>query len=199
MSSYKSPGDCLTLVAPYARASAGLGAKVGAIFGVSTTDVGSGDEGVFCVSGVHEILKVGSQAWAQGDRIYWNDSSKYCTNDSAAGMFIGVATEAVGSGAGETTGTVKLCPSSELTEGPQAAEAALTGSLTGTVNGALVDVAATAGSCAGAGSPNASNVDTAIATAVASIVTGVNEQNKEMLTKINAILAKLVLAGILDA
>lgn len=73
----------------------------------------------------------------------------------------------------------------------------LTGTLTGTVNGALVDVAATAASTAGGSGPTAGQVDTGIATAVASIVLGVNEQNKEFLTKINAILAALRTAGII--
>lgn len=62
------------------------------------------------------------------------------------------------------------------------ASTALTGTLTGTANGSLVDVAASAGACAGGGSPSATNVDTAIATAVATIVSGVNEQLKEIQT-----------------
>lgn len=72
-----------------------------------------------------------------------------------------------------------------------------TGTLTGTVNGVLVDVAAAAGACAGAGSPSATNVDSAIATAVAPIVSGVNEQLKEIVTKQNAILAALVAAHLM--
>jgi len=72
---------------------------------------------------------------------------------------------------------------------PAANVAALTGTLTGTANGALVDVAASAGACAGGSTPTATQVDTAIATAVATIVSGVNEQNKEFLTKINEIVA----------
>jgi hypothetical protein len=35
-------------------------------------------------------------------------------------------------------------------------------------------------------------VDSAIATAVASIVTGVNEQNKELMTKVNQLVADFV-------
>jgi hypothetical protein len=65
---------------------------------------------------------------------------------------------------------------------------ALTGTLTGTANGSLVDVAAAAGACAGGSTPTAAQVDTAIATAVAPIVTGVNEQNKELQAQINALI-----------
>jgi len=111
---------------------------------------------------------------------------------------IGVAMAAVAVTAGLVTGVVRLNGASPATaEGPQTAETDLTGTLTGTVNGALVDIAATAGACAGVAEPSATQVDTAIATAVASIVTGVNEQNKEVLTKINAILAALRAAGII--
>lgn len=84
--------------------------------------------------------------------------------------------------------------------------AALTGTLTGTVNGALVDVAAAAANCGGSTTPAASDVNTAIATAVATIVSGVNEQNKEMMTMINKLVADnvrlraaLVAAGIIHA
>jgi hypothetical protein len=70
-----------------------------------------------------------------------------------------------------------------------ATAAALTGALTGTADGALVDIAATAGGCAGTTTPSATNVDAAIATAVASIVTGTNEQLKELLTMVNKLTA----------
>lgn len=70
-----------------------------------------------------------------------------------------------------------------------ATAAALTGTLTGTVNGALVDIAATAGACEGAATPTATQVDAAIARAVATIVSGANEQIKELQTMLNAAIA----------
>jgi hypothetical protein len=69
--------------------------------------------------------------------------------------------------------------------------AALTGTLTGTVDGVLVDVAATASAVVGGATPTAAQVDTGIALAVSTIVTGVNTQNKELMTKLNEILAAL--------
>lgn len=69
--------------------------------------------------------------------------------------------------------------------------AALTGTLTGTANGSLADVAAAAGACAGGATPSATNVDAAIATAVAPIVSGVNEQLKELQAAVNGIIAAL--------
>lgn len=68
---------------------------------------------------------------------------------------------------------------------------ALSGTLTGTANGSLADVAAAAAATAGGATPSAAQVDTGIATAVATIVSGTNEQLKEIQTKLNAIIAAL--------
>lgn len=105
---------------------------------------------------------------------------------SVAGIVLGVDTDGVWVGDAAPKGAL-------------AAEADLSGALTGTANGSLADIAATAGACAGGATPTAAQVDTAIATAVASIVTGVNEQNKELQTKINSLLAKLRTAGTITA
>jgi len=67
--------------------------------------------------------------------------------------------------------------------------ATLTGALTGVVNGALVDIAATAAATAGGATPTAGQVDAGIATAIASIVTGANEQNKELMAMVNKLTA----------
>lgn len=188
MQNFRQNGDVLDLVAPY-DVAAGKGAKVGSLFGYAKSDVLSGATGQFVVEGVvKDAVKVGSEAWAVGDKLYWDDSNKRLTKTSTAGMCVGYAGSVVGSGSGETTGDIILAPDGHAVS---SVPADLAGSLTGTVDGTLVDVAATAGSCAGGSSPTAANVDTAIATAVASIVTGINTQNKELLTKINALLAVL--------
>ena len=233
-------GDILDLLAPYDRTS-GQGMQVGQIFAVALGTALSAAAIRGKTSGVWLLTKVGSQAWAVGDKVYWDDGNKRCTTVATAGMLIGVATTIAGSGSTVVTGYVRLNGVAPAAlEGPQAAEAditdnsggasadgtiavvtaptALTGTLTGTVNSALVDIAATAGSCAGTSTPSATNVDSAIATAVASIVTGTNEQLKELQTAIgqdrtaiialtdavkelstkqNALLAKLRIVGII--
>jgi predicted RecA/RadA family phage recombinase len=127
--SYKQPGKTLSLVAPYARASSGLGAKMGAIFGVSCDAIENGATGRFETEGVHELDKVSAQAWAQGDRIFWDDSAKLCTNVATAGMLIGYATAAAANPTAK--GSVKLLGvAPALLEGVQAAiadGAAITG------------------------------------------------------------------------
>lgn len=194
---YIQDGKTITLTAPYQRDS-GLGAQVGSIFGVALQTVANAVAGEFATTGVWLLAKLSTDEWAQGDKVYWDNTNKRCDTDPTVGMLIGVATTAAANPS--STGYVRLNGTSPATsEGPQAAEADLTGTLTGTANGSLADIAASAGACAGGATPTATQVDTAIATAVATIVTGVNEQNKELLTKINAILAKLRTAGIISA
>ena len=107
MKNFVQAGDMVTLAAPYA-VSSGDGALVGSIFGVATGDIASGDDGEFKTTGVFDLLKVGSQAWTVGAKIYWDNTNKYCTTTSSGNTLIGVALTAVGSGAGETTGRVRL-------------------------------------------------------------------------------------------
>lgn len=193
---YVAPGKILELTAPYDRTS-GQGMQVGSIFAVALGTALSGAAITGQVDGVWTLTKVGSQAWAVGDKVYWDNSNKRCTTVATDGMLIGIATAVVASGAGDTTGNVRLNGvSPSALEGPQTTIAAIAGTLTGTVDGTIADIAATAGACAGGATPTAANVDTAIATAVATIVTGTNTQLKELQTTVNAILVALKAAGI---
>lgn len=109
MKNYIQGGDTVTLTAPYAVTS-GQGALVGSIFGVATGDIANAAVGEFKTTGVFDLTKAASQAWTVGVRIYWDDAAKVCTTAAAAGAnkLIGVALVAVGSGAGETIGRVRL-------------------------------------------------------------------------------------------
>ncbi|KAF0124703.1 MAG: hypothetical protein FD152_2940 [Xanthobacteraceae bacterium] len=84
MKNYVQPGNTITLTAPYA--------------------VASGD----ALVGVFDITKVGSQAWTVGAKVYWDDTNKRCTTVATDNTLIGVAVEAVASGAGDTIGRVRL-------------------------------------------------------------------------------------------
>ncbi len=169
---FKAPGKVLGVTAPY-DLLVGAGCKVGAIFGVAQDAATSGDVDVqIDTEGVHELVKDAGTAWAVGDRAYWDDSAKEVDTDSAAGMLIGYVTEVAESAA--VLGKVKLLGcAADMLEGPQAAQ---------------VDTAAAAAATAGASTPSAAQVDTGIATAIAPLV-----------VTINALLAKLRLAGIIDA
>lgn len=174
--SYKQPGSILTLTAPYARATSGLGAKVGAIFGVSMDTVAEAVEGQFQTDGVHTLAKTSAQAWAVGDKIYWDDSNKRCDNVATVGMLIGYATAIAADPSASGNVKLKGVPSS-LLEGVQAAIADLTmgtNITAATANGSLTDSSGT--------NPTEDQF---------------NELAKELGTKVNAILAALRIAGIL--
>lgn len=107
MKNYVQPGDTITFTAG-ADIASGAGVLIGTLFGVATTAVANGASGEAAVVGVFDLVKVGSQAWTVGAKIYWDDSNKRCTTVSTSNTLIGVATAAVGSGAGETVGRVRL-------------------------------------------------------------------------------------------
>lgn len=151
-------GSVLTLTAPYDVVS-GEGAKVGGIFGVADGDYAEAASGEFHTEGVFELEKTSAQAWTVGEKIYWNDSTKKCDTDSAAGMLVGVATAEAANPS--STGTVKLCGVPDLSEGAQAA---------------VADLAA----ITGGESPT-------------------EAEHNLVITKVNALLAALRLAGIIDA
>ncbi len=58
-------------------------------------------------TGVFELPKVGSQAWTVGVKVYWT-SGGAATTTASGNTLIGTAFAAVGSGAGETLGKVRL-------------------------------------------------------------------------------------------
>lgn len=107
MKTYIQPGNTVTLPAPYAVAS-GDGLLVGALFGIATHDAAENAEVETHLVGVVEIAKVGSQAWAVGDRIYWDDTAKRATKTATDNTLIGAAVIAVADGAGDTIGRVRL-------------------------------------------------------------------------------------------
>jgi predicted RecA/RadA family phage recombinase len=104
---FVQPGTTLTLAAPYA-VSSGDGLLVGAIFGVASGDADTGDSVEATLVGVFDLKKVASQAWAVGDKVYWDNTAKAATKTSSGNTLIGVAVATVGGTASETIGRVRL-------------------------------------------------------------------------------------------
>jgi len=107
MRNYIQPGHAITLLAPHDVVS-GDGLLVGAIFGVAGHDALSGAEVETQLTGVIDIGKAASQAWTAGARVYWDNTAKRVTNVASGNTLIGVAVLAVGSGAEEVVGRVRL-------------------------------------------------------------------------------------------
>ncbi len=195
----------MPFTAPTGGVVSGIPVLIGSLLAVPATDKAETLTFDGRVTGVFRYTKTASQAWTEGQKIYWDtravgSGGQRFTSDGTQGPLVGVAAEVVAGGAGDTEGEVRLNGAAPAaSEGPQAAEADLAGTLTGTTDGTLVDVAAAAAATAGGSTPTAAQVDTGIATAVAPIVLGINLQNKELMTKINLILAKLRIAGIIAA
>lgn len=98
MNNYIGPGNAVTLVMPYA-VNAGSGVLKGTLFGVAQNTYASGATGVMVTEGVFTQLVKASgtgEAWAVGDRLYWDDSAKNLTKNSTGRYGIGVALEAIG-------------------------------------------------------------------------------------------------------
>ena len=107
MKNFVQPGNTVTLTAPYAVAS-GDGLLVGSIFGVAAGTAALGETVEAALTGVFDVTKIGSQAWTVGAKVYWDDANKRTTNVATSNTLIGVATEAVAGGAGDTIGRVRL-------------------------------------------------------------------------------------------
>ena len=107
MKNYVQPGKTITLAAPYA-VSSGDGLLVGAIFGVSTASAAIGEAVEAALVGVFDLKKAASQAWAVGDKVYWDNTAKETTKTATSNTLIGVAVEVVGNGASDTVGRLRL-------------------------------------------------------------------------------------------
>ncbi|KZE33147.1 DUF2190 family protein [Chelatococcus daeguensis] len=107
MKNYVQPGNTITLTAPYAVVS-GDGLLVGSIFGVAAGSAALGETVGASLVGVFDLKKVASQAWAAGDKVYWDNTNKEATKTATGNTAVGVATEAVAGGAGDVIGRVRL-------------------------------------------------------------------------------------------
>jgi predicted RecA/RadA family phage recombinase len=113
MVNFVQDGQTLVLTAPYAVAS-GAGALVGRLFGVATDTYGNGVVGEFKMKGVFDLAK-DTSTFAEGDKVYWDNSAKLCTSVATAHDIIGFCcptlidgTTAKGGASGDATVRVYL-------------------------------------------------------------------------------------------
>jgi predicted RecA/RadA family phage recombinase len=105
---YQQPGHSLDLIAPTGGVTTGVPLLIGALFVVPNVTAAQTLPFTGMVVGVHSYTKTASQAWVQGQAIYWNTSTAAFSSDPSTGPYVGVAVEAVAGGAGDTTGKVKI-------------------------------------------------------------------------------------------
>jgi len=118
MKNYVQHGKTMTVTAPYAVSSGG-GVEIagtGYIFGVAVNNQNLGDNMEVVVEGVFDLTKDAS-TFANGDYVYWNNTTFQCTSTATGNKKIGVAsmlmpdgTSAPGGATGDPTVRVRLNP-----------------------------------------------------------------------------------------
>lgn len=102
------PGGTLDLTAPSGGVVTGLTYKIGTLIVVALVTKDQTLKFAAATEGVFEVPKAASQAWTEGAAVYWDDTNKVYTTTSSGNTKAGVAVVAVGSGAGEVLGIVRL-------------------------------------------------------------------------------------------
>lgn len=108
MNNFVQPGDLITAAAPTGGVVVNRPYLIGAMLGLAMSTVAETEDCAFRVTGVIKYTKSASQAWAVGDRIYWDDANTRFTNVAGEGVFCGFATKVVAGGSTDTTGYVRL-------------------------------------------------------------------------------------------
>jgi len=90
MKNQTQAGGTLTLVAP-SNLTAGQGFLVGAIFAIASQNALIGEQVEGKRNGVFTLPKTSAQAWATGDRIYWDAANNRCDKVGTVGLLIGAA------------------------------------------------------------------------------------------------------------
>lgn len=107
MKNFIQPGDTVTVPAP-ANVASGAPVLVGDIFGVAVYSCQTGEDLELATEGVFDLPKASSQAWTVGAKIYFDAATKTLTATVGSNRFVGHALLAVGGGADETIGRVRL-------------------------------------------------------------------------------------------
>lgn len=106
---YIQPGDTMEYTAPAGGVTKGVGVMIGAqlVIAIDTAAAGAAFRGK--AVGVWSHAKAASQAWTEGQAVYWDNTNKVFSNVATVGFFrAGTAAAAVAGGAGDTTGLVRL-------------------------------------------------------------------------------------------
>lgn len=111
MKNFIGVGNRVTLTAT-AAVTSGQPVLLGSLFGIAENAAAIGDPLVLVLNGIFDLTKTASQAWTVGQLIYWDVATSRVTSTVATNKLIGVAVLAVGGGAGETTGRVRLTAAS---------------------------------------------------------------------------------------
>lgn len=91
MRNYVQPGHSLPLTAPAGGVVSGSGYLIGSLFVVSQLTVAAGAPFTALIDGVVDLPKA-TGAVTEGQKIYWNDTTKVVTTTASGNTLIGAAT-----------------------------------------------------------------------------------------------------------
>jgi predicted RecA/RadA family phage recombinase len=106
MENFVQPGDSLTFTAPSGGVVSGVAYLIGTIVVVATVTAAQGESFVGKATGVFLLDKTTSEAWAEGAKVYLNNSTHKLTTTSGGNTLVGVAYHAALAAA--TTGYARL-------------------------------------------------------------------------------------------
>jgi predicted RecA/RadA family phage recombinase len=108
MKNYVQSDGLIEYTAPLGGVVSGRPVTIGNLLVIATVTAAAGARFVGLTEGVIEYAKAPSEAWDEGEIVYWDEDLKRFTTSAGDNIQAGTATIAVGSGAGETLGTVRL-------------------------------------------------------------------------------------------
>lgn len=98
MMNYVSPGDHLTITAPF-DLTAGQFVGIGNLCGVTYAPAATGKPVTIATTGVFKLPKPSGDAWSTGATIYWHpDTRELNTSSTMGGVKAGVVTTAAPTG-----------------------------------------------------------------------------------------------------
>jgi len=114
MKNFVQPGESIEFTAPSGGVVSGRGTKIGDLVVIATVTAAEGARFNGLTEGVISHAKAPSQAWAEGDRLYWDEGNKRFTKTAGGNTFAGYSCGIVAGGAGDTTGVVLLSHGGDL-------------------------------------------------------------------------------------
>jgi predicted RecA/RadA family phage recombinase len=93
MNNFIQPGCVLTLTAPVGGVTSGTPVKIGSLVVIPAADAAADAAFEGQREGVFEVDKVAAQAWAEGDKIYWDNAAALFTTVAGGNTLVGVAVE----------------------------------------------------------------------------------------------------------
>ncbi len=108
MKNYVQSDGLIEYTAPTGGVVSGRPVTIGNLVVVATVTAAAGARFVALTEGVVTYAKAPSEAWSEGEIVYWDEDLKRFTTSAGDNLQAGTATDAVAGGAGDVLGTVRL-------------------------------------------------------------------------------------------